>query len=96
MSAPQQRYIVEVERAARRALSESLPLDVAVAVVEFIDGDLSVNPHRVGKELNEPLDGIYSARVMREWRLLFTVNEETRTVSILAVRHRADAYRSRP
>ena len=49
----------------------------------------------VGKELNEPLDGIYSARVMREWRLLFTVNEETRTVSILAVRHRADAYRSR-
>jgi len=64
--------------------------------VEFIAGDLSTTPYGVGKELNEPMDGIYSAHVMREWRLLYTVNETTRSVKILAVRHRSDAYRSRP
>lgn len=77
-------------------MSETLPFDVAVAVVEFIDADLRATPYRVGKELNDPLDGIYSARVMRVWRLLYEIDEDARVVSVLAIRHRSDAYRSRP
>ena len=91
----QQRYTVGINATTRRALGERLPLDVAMAVYEFISGPLSDNPRRVGKELNEPYEGVYSARVMREWRLLYTINDETHRVSVRDIRHRRDAYRVR-
>jgi mRNA-degrading endonuclease RelE of RelBE toxin-antitoxin system len=47
----------------------------------------------VGKELDAPLRGIYSARVMREWRLLYVVDEDLRRVTVRAISHRRDAYR---
>ena len=95
MTEPLRRCEVEVQRAARRALSETLPLPVATAVVEFIAADLSTAPHRVGKELNDPLAGIHSARVLRDWELLYRIDDDARVVSVLAVRHRSDAYRGR-
>lgn len=45
----QHRYTIDLTRPARRALAEQLPLDVAVAVTEFLAGPLADNPHRVGK-----------------------------------------------
>jgi hypothetical protein len=44
-----QPYEVDLTRTARRAPSERLPLDVAIGASDFIDGPLSENPHRVGK-----------------------------------------------
>lgn len=83
--------------AAKRAISDKLPPDVAVGAVEFITGPLLDNPYRVGKELQEPLDGIFSARLMREWRILYEIHDqqEPREVHVLDIRHRADAYRGR-
>jgi hypothetical protein len=48
LTEPAPRYEVEVQRAARRAVAETLPLHEATAVVEFIAADLSTAPHRVG------------------------------------------------
>ncbi len=90
---PPQPYEVALNRAARRALAETLPLDVAVGVSEFITGPLGDNPYRVGRELHAPAEGIYSARVMREWRVLYSVDEQRRLVTVRNIRHRADAYR---
>lgn len=80
--------------AAKRAISDKLPPDVAVGAVEFIAGRLLDNPYRIGKELEEPLDGIYSARLMRDWRILYEIHDERepREVHILDIRHRAHAY----
>ena len=89
-----QPYEVALNRAARRALAETLPLDVAFGVSEFITGPLGDNPSRVGRELHVPAVGIYSARVMREWRVLYVVDEQRRLVTVRDIRHRADAYRS--
>ncbi len=47
--------------AARRALAETLPLDVVAGVSDFLTGPLADNPHRVGKPLEPPLAGFYSA-----------------------------------
>jgi mRNA-degrading endonuclease RelE of RelBE toxin-antitoxin system len=87
-------YEVDLAPTARRALAEKLPFDVAIGVGEFIDGPLAENPRRVGKQLNPPLDGIYSARVMREWRLLYEIDDVTRTVLVTGIGHRRDVYRS--
>ena len=78
---------------ARRALSERLPFPVAEAAVEFITGRLLANPHRVGKPLGEELTGIYSARLGREWRVLYEIDESRRVVTVLDIRHRSTAYR---
>ncbi|WP_406318648.1 type II toxin-antitoxin system RelE/ParE family toxin [Streptosporangium sp. NBC_01639] len=83
--------------AARRAISDKLSPDVAAGAVEFITGALLANPYRVGKELNEPLAGIYSARLMRDRRILYEIHDEQepREIHVLDIRHRADADQRR-
>jgi mRNA interferase RelE/StbE len=41
----------------------------------------------------EELVGTYSARLTREWRVLYEIDEVERLVIVLDVRHRATAYR---
>jgi mRNA interferase RelE/StbE len=89
-----QPYEVALNRAARRALAESLPLAVAIGVSDFITGPLGENPHRVGGQLSPPLAGMYSAHVMRDWRVLYVIDEEHRAVIVRDIRHRRDAYRA--
>ena len=86
------RYAVVFSRQARRNMHEDLPLDVAVAAMETIDGPLSANPHRVGKPLDEPFDGYHSAR-RGTYRIMHRINEDKHTVEIHSIRHRRDACR---
>jgi mRNA interferase RelE/StbE len=86
-------YTVIFSRQARRNLHENLPLDVAVAAMETIDGPLTANPHRAGKPLEEPFDGYHSAR-RGTYRIICRINEDKHTVEIHSIRHRRDAYRT--
>jgi mRNA-degrading endonuclease RelE of RelBE toxin-antitoxin system len=80
---------------ARRALAYGLPPEVAAAAAEFITGPLLVNPQRVGKPLADELAGIYSARLGRDWRILYEIDNERHTVIVLDIRTRSTAYRAR-
>lgn len=80
---------------ARRALAERLPPDVAAAAVEFITGPLLENPQRIGKALTDELAGIHSARVGRNWRVLYEIDNDKHAVIVLDIRPRATAYRTR-
>lgn len=86
-------YTVLLSRQARRNLSESLPLDVAIAATETIQHTIAVNPARVGKPLDEPFDGYYSAR-RGTYRIIYRIDEAKRVVQIHSIRHRRNAYRS--
>jgi mRNA interferase RelE/StbE len=87
-----QPYEIAVTRTARKALTERLPFDVVVGASELMHGALSENPHRLGKELEPPYNGIYSARLMREWRILYVIDDKQHRVTIRDIRHRRDAY----
>jgi mRNA-degrading endonuclease RelE of RelBE toxin-antitoxin system len=89
------RYELGTAPPARRALAEGLPFEVASAVAEFITGRLLEDPRRVGKPLGAELAGIYSARLGREWRVLYEIDEAKHLVIVLDVRHRSAAYRRR-
>lgn len=89
------RYELGTALPARRALSDLLPDAVAGAAIEFITGPLLENPRRVGKPLGEELTGIYSARLVRDWRVLYEIDEEKLAVVVLDIRHRSTAYRKR-
>ncbi len=80
---------------ARRAVGERLPEHVAVAAVEFITGSLSSNPHRLGKALGAELTGIHAARISRQWRVLYEIDEAAHVVTVLDIQHRATVYRRR-
>lgn len=84
--------MVILSRRARRNLHEDLPLDVAAAAMETIDGTLTSTPHRAGKPLDEPVDGYHSAR-RGTYRIIYRINEDKHTVEIHSIRHRRDAYR---
>jgi mRNA interferase RelE/StbE len=86
------RYTAIFSRQARRDLHENLPLDVAVAAMETIDGPLAANPHRAGQPLEEPFDGYHSAR-RGTYRITYRINEDKHTAEIHSIRHRRDAYR---
>lgn len=74
-----------------RRISEVLPQLVAAAIAQFITRDLLSNPKKVGKALAGPLEGTWSAR-RGEYRVLYEINEETRTVTGVDVNHRSDVY----
>ena len=85
-------YTVVFSRRARRNLYENLPLDVAAAAMETIDGPLASNPHRAGKPLDEPFDGYHAAR-RGTYRIIYRIAEDRHAVEIHSIRHRRDAYR---
>lgn len=70
---------------------ERLPAKYATAVVEAL-GAIAANPHRLGKPLRFELAGRWSAR-RGPYRIIYAIDDESRTVTVLAVAHRADVYR---
>ncbi|MGI8778534.1 MAG: type II toxin-antitoxin system RelE family toxin [Acidimicrobiales bacterium] len=89
------RYELGTAPPARRALAERLPAEVATAAVELVTGPLLENPQRTGKALGDELTGIYSARLGREWRVLYEIDDLKRVVIVLDIRHRSTVYRPR-
>jgi mRNA interferase RelE/StbE len=94
VSTEPERYEISFQPAARRAIAERLPEAVAAAVLEFCEAALAVSPYRVGKPLFGPLAGCHGAR-RGTYRIVYRVQENTRTVHVLDIDHRAQIYRPR-
>jgi mRNA interferase RelE/StbE len=86
-----ERYEIRFQPAARRAIAERLPESVAAAVIEFCDSALALSPRRVGKPLFGPLVGCHGAR-RGTYRIVYRIDEQTRTVEVLDIDHRGDIY----
>ena len=87
----EERYSIRVTARAERDL-QRLPEKIATACVEFTFGPLADNPHRVGKPLRGELAGLHSAR-RGDYRVIYGVVENTRTVGIVHIDRRSDIYR---
>ena len=85
-------YVLAITPTARRQLTENLPEAVAAAAYEFITGPLLDNPHRVGKQLRPPLQDRHSAR-RGTYRVIYRIDDDIHTVTVVDVAHRRDAYR---
>jgi mRNA interferase RelE/StbE len=85
-------YHLAITPTARRQLTENLPEAVAAAAYEFVVGPLLDNPHRAGKQLRPPLDDRHSAR-RGTYRVIYRIDEDIRTVTVVDVAHRRDVYR---
>jgi mRNA-degrading endonuclease RelE of RelBE toxin-antitoxin system len=86
-------YEVEITPEGLRHLNR-LPDKVKAAVVETIFGTIAENPHRAGKPLKGELQGLYSA-CRGEFRVIYEIDEATRTVLVHRAQHRRGAYRRR-
>ncbi len=91
-SDPSARYRLVTTSTVRRALAERLPEAVAFAVHAFITGPLLVHPYRVGKRLTPPLQDRMSAR-RGTYRIIYRVDDDDMTVTVIDVDHRGDVYR---
>lgn len=85
-------WTVHYKPPARRALTETLPEVVAAAALELIEGDLRRAPYRAGKPLDEPFDGLHSAR-RGTYRVIYQILPEKNVIEIHSIKHRRDAYR---
>lgn len=90
-----ERYELGTAAPARRALAQRLPPAVAAAAADLITGPLLDNPYRIGRPLGQELTGIHSARLGREWRVLYEIDDARRVVVVLDILHRGAAYRPR-
>jgi mRNA interferase RelE/StbE len=86
-------YQIAYTRTATRALAERLPEAVATACVEFIGSALAENPHRAGKALRPPLEGLHSAR-RGDFRVIYRIEESQVVVLVVTIQHRRDVYRT--
>jgi mRNA-degrading endonuclease RelE of RelBE toxin-antitoxin system len=85
-------WALELTPAALRGL-DRLPEKAATAVLELLPA-IAENPYRVGKPLHLELEGQRAAR-RGPYRVVYGLDEEERIVTVSAVGHRADVYRSR-
>jgi mRNA interferase RelE/StbE len=88
----EQPWDVQLTASARRQL-DRLPLSVAAAVIETLSA-IAGNPRRLGKPLRFELEGHWSAR-RGPYRIVYRIDDEARSVVVIAVAHRADVYRPR-
>jgi mRNA-degrading endonuclease RelE of RelBE toxin-antitoxin system len=86
-----EQYAVAWTPTSHRALAR-LPEQAATAAVELIYGSLAENPRRVGKPLQLGLAGLHSAR-RGDYRVIYRIDDELGTVTIMAIEHRSDVYR---
>ncbi|MDP9165122.1 MAG: type II toxin-antitoxin system RelE/ParE family toxin [Actinomycetota bacterium] len=89
----QSRYTLLLAPGARRALTDVLPETAAFAAREFISGPLARDPHRVGAPLLAPFEGQWCAR-RGEYRVRYGIDGASRTVRVLDIDHRWEAYRA--
>ncbi|MHB8470322.1 MAG: type II toxin-antitoxin system RelE family toxin [Gaiellaceae bacterium] len=87
------RWRLVVAPSAGRALAR-LPEKAAAAIVEFMVGPLTENPHRVGHALRRELAGLRSAR-RGPYRVVYEIIEAADEIHVLRIDHRADVYRPR-
>jgi mRNA-degrading endonuclease RelE of RelBE toxin-antitoxin system len=73
---------------------DRIPPRIVLAVIEFVYGDLSRSPYRVGKPLGRELEGLFSAR-RGPYRVLYEIDDDQIKVLVVRVDHRADVYRRR-
>lgn len=73
---------------------DRLPEKVRAAAVELMVGALIDNPARLGKPLLGELAGLLSAR-RGDYRVIYQIDEDERTVTVHRVQHRRDVYRRR-
>ncbi len=85
-------FEVEWTASALRSL-DRLPEKIAIACVEFVYGGLAENPQRVCKALRFDLEGKHSAR-RGDFRVIYEIGESPRVVTVIAIDHRSDVYRS--
>lgn len=84
-------YRTVLTAAALRTL-RSVPPRVIEPLVAFIFGGLAANPRRRGKPLHSELAGHWSAR-RGEFRIVYRLDEQSRTMYVLKIGHRSDIYR---
>ncbi len=86
-------YEVELTPEAIRTMA-ALPDTVRLAVLEAIGGSIAANPRRAGKQLTGELQGMWSAR-RGDFRVIYLIDDDRRSVIVLRALHRRDAYRRR-
>lgn len=87
-----QPWRLEIAGPAARDI-ERLPEKYAAAILEALI-HIADNPRRLGKPLRLELEGSWSAR-RGPYRVIHTLDEDARVVQVVAVAHRAHAYRPR-
>ncbi|MBO0806702.1 MAG: type II toxin-antitoxin system RelE/ParE family toxin [Actinobacteria bacterium] len=85
--------VVNFSPAARRRLAQ-LSIAAATALYEHLTGPVARNPHRLGKPLDPPFEGVWTT-VRGQFRALYLIDDREAAVTVLAVAHRRDAYRPR-
>lgn len=84
-------YRAVLTATALRSL-RSVPPRVAEPLVAFIFGSLASDARRRGKPLQRELEGRWAAR-RGDYRVVYRLDEDTKTMHVLKIGHRSDVYR---
>jgi mRNA-degrading endonuclease RelE of RelBE toxin-antitoxin system len=97
-SSDPEKWEVRISPTALRKLQigppAGLPSHAAFAALEFINGPLLLNPHRVGKPLQGDLAGKHEAR-RGDYRVVYLIDEVTHQITVLDVGYCGHIYHRR-
>ncbi|MFI5200780.1 MAG: type II toxin-antitoxin system RelE/ParE family toxin [Candidatus Kapaibacterium sp.] len=84
-------YSITFSRAARKEL-ESLPAMIVERIFKKIEA-LAALPRPQGVIQLEGEENLYRIRV-GDYRVIYTISDKSKTIDIIHIRHRSEAYRS--
>jgi mRNA interferase RelE/StbE len=82
-------YRINLARIVEKEIAR-LPLKIQERVVRAID-QLAENPRRVGSKKLKGSVNAYRFRV-GDYRIIFEINEKSKVIDVVHVRHRREAY----
>jgi hypothetical protein len=88
------RYEIDLTRAARRALAESLELDVAMAVSALLLGRSRTTLAASARSSTQHWLACTAPASREKWRVVYRIDDEHARVLVQAISHRRDAYRT--
>ena len=83
-------YVITFARSARKEL-EALERDTVQRIIVKIE-QLSRQPHPAGSRKLQGTHRLWRLRV-GDYRVIYSLDDGTKTVDVIRVRHRRDAYR---
>jgi mRNA interferase RelE/StbE len=86
-------YEVEITPEGLRHLNQ-LPPKIRDAALASVFGPIAENPARIGEPLLGELEGLRSAK-RGDYRIIYQIVEEEKSIIIHRIQHRRDVYRRR-
>jgi mRNA interferase RelE/StbE len=90
-------FIIKYHKAADKEISK-LSVELQLEILQVVE-ELAINPRPFGykklshyKSTREPNKTCYRIKIQKDYRMIYTIEQQTITITVVKVKHRKEVY----